>query len=399
MTAFALAWRSTTRSRARAILAIVGIAVIGALLFDMLLLSRGLLVSFGDLLNDAGFDVRIVAGEGFSRVPVPRSFALAAAVRALPGVDDVEVVRAEEGRAQAGNGAVQRLTIVGRTPSRTSPWRLLEGRDASGTDPAGPCAGVVDRPLANVMSLTVGTVVQVTATPGGARTALPPLVCRVDGIADFDFSAAGEHAFGTSMATLQRALGETTPGDADVVLIQTSAGADREGVVRAIDRLRPDVRAYSNEAVLEQFNRNGFAYFRQISLVLSTLTTAFAFLLVATLLTVSLNQRLGEIAALRAVGIRRWRIASMLWWESALLVGTGALAAVPLGGAIAVALDRILRQMPGLPGGLHFFVFDRRALFVHVAVFAVTACASAAYPIWLAARLPIAETLRREVVG
>jgi ABC-type lipoprotein release transport system permease subunit len=32
-------------------------------------------------------------------------------------------------------------------------------------------------------------------------------------------------------------------------------------------------------------------------------------------------------------------------------------------------------------------------------VFGVTAAASAAYPIWLAARLPIAETLRREVVG
>ena len=70
MTPFALAWRTTTRYRARAILAIVGVAVIGALLFDMLLLSRGLLVSFARLLDAEGFDVRIVASQGLTRVLV-----------------------------------------------------------------------------------------------------------------------------------------------------------------------------------------------------------------------------------------------------------------------------------------------------------------------------------------
>ena len=45
-------------------LAVGGVAVIGALLFDMLLLSRGLLVSFRDLLDTAGFDIRVVASEG-----------------------------------------------------------------------------------------------------------------------------------------------------------------------------------------------------------------------------------------------------------------------------------------------------------------------------------------------
>src|SRR5262249_504912 len=51
MTSFGLAWRSTRRYRVRAILAVAGVAIIGALLFDMLLLSRGLLESFADLLR------------------------------------------------------------------------------------------------------------------------------------------------------------------------------------------------------------------------------------------------------------------------------------------------------------------------------------------------------------
>ena len=125
----------------------------------------------------------------------------------------------------------------------------------------------------------------------------------------------------------------------------------------------------------------------------------FAFLLVATLLTVSVNQRLGEIAALRAIGIGRRRIASMLLWESALLVGGGGLLALPLGELLAGWLDRILREMPGLPEQLHFFVFEPRALAIHLVVLATTAVVAAGYPVWLATRLPIAATLRREVVG
>jgi putative ABC transport system permease protein len=257
---------------------------------------------------------------------------------------------------------------------------------------------VVDRALPAAVGAAVGSSVRVTAQPGGA-TALPPVDCRIIGIADFGFSAAGEHTVATTMHALERAMGETRSGPAEVILVSTASDADRAETLRTIRRLRPDVRAYSNADVVEQFNRNGFAYFRQISVVLSTLTTAFAFLLVATLLTVSINQRLGEIAALRALGIARRRIAGMLFWESALLVGSGAVAAVPLGAALAAGLDSLLRQMPGLPEGLHFFVFEPRALAVHAAVFATTAAASAAYPIWLASRLPIAETLRREVVG
>ena len=49
----------------------------------------------------------------------------------------------------------------------------------------------------------------------------------------------------------------------------------------------------------------------------------FTFLLVTTLLTVSVNQRLGEVAALRALGFARRRVVSDLIWESMLLVGAG----------------------------------------------------------------------------
>ena len=150
---------------------------------------------------------------------------------------------------------------------------------------------------------------------------------------------------------------------------------------------------------MEQFNQNAFSYFRQISTVLSSMTLAFAFLLIATLLTMSVNQRLGEVAALRALGFPRRRIAANLLWESALLVGVGGLAALPVGGLLAIVLDRILRQMPGVPARLHFFVFEPRTIVLHAALLSVTGVLAALYPIWLATRLPIAATLRREILS
>jgi ABC-type lipoprotein release transport system permease subunit len=55
--------------------------------------------------------------------------------------------------------------------------------------------------------------------------------------------------------------------------------------------------------------------------------------------------------------------------------------------------------MPGLPAEMHFFVFQADALVLQVALLATTAVLAALYPMRIVARLPIAETLRNEVVS
>jgi putative ABC transport system permease protein len=133
--------------------------------------------------------------------------------------------------------------------------------------------------------------------------------------------------------------------------------------------------------------------------VLATVTLFFGFLLIAVLLTVSVNQRLGEIAALRAVGLSRSRVSAGVLWESVMLVGAGGLLALPLGAALSVWLDAILRTLPGLPADLHFFVFEPRALYLYLLLLAVASVGAAVYPMRIVAVLPIAATLRREVVS
>lgn len=400
MTSLLLASRTVRRYRAQTLLAIAGVAVIGALLFDMLLLSRGLLLSFGDLLNRAGFDIRIVGGAGMTaRVPIDQSAALVAAIRGLPDVDRVGAVRIRPATMVVRTDLRDDVTVIGTDDAAAGGWTLVSGADLSApASPATDCPLLAGGALAARLGIGPGSIVHLTFEQPGVKSVLPAVACRVVGTAQFAFGSTGDDTVATTLDAFHRASGESAAGDADVILVASRAGATARAL-DAIHRLRPGVRAYSNDQVVEQFNRNGFAYFQQISFVLSALTMAFAFMLVATLLTVSVNQRLGEIAALRAIGIRRGTIASMLMWESVLLVGAGGLLALPLGEALAQILDRILRQMPGLPEQLHFFVFEPRALVIHAAVFALTAVAAAAYPIWLTTRLAIAATLRREVVG
>ena len=402
MSPFGFAWRGLTRQPARAVLGIAGITAVGALLFDMLLLSRGLLVSFRDLLEAQDFDIRVVAAEGsmVHRPPIADATSLAEAIARLPEVRRVTLLRTESAQAIVPGGDHLRIALVGTTSAAAgSVWTMTSGASLPTVTAAGaPPPLVISTRLASELQLEPGSELQLRLFRPGTASALPLVAARVIGAAQFTFEAADEYTVATTMEGFAAAAGTRESTVAEMVLVSSQKGAGAAAAA-AIARLRPDVRALSNEQVMEQFNENAFSYFRQISTVLSSMTLAFAFLLIATLLTMSVNQRLGEVAALRALGFPRRRIAANLLWESVLLVGVGGVAALPVGGLLALALDRILRQMPGVPERLHFFVFEPRTVVLHAVLLSVTGALAAVYPIWLATSLPIAATLRREILS
>ena len=404
MSAWSLAWRTVVHNPARACLAIGGVAVIGALLFNMLLLSRGLLLSFRDLLDTAGYDVRVLANEGspIHREPLAGAPSLAEEIGRLPSVRRVALIRSDSAMAlPPGRDAdAVNVTLIGSTERQLGgAWDIVKGSPLPAEAHPGEAVPlIVSTKLAARQRLAPGSPLRIRV--GGGASVLPSLDCRVVGIGSFTFESADDYTVATTMAGFAAAHGAPDGKDeADLVLVASAPEAGPEAAAKAIAALRPDVRVYSNAQVVEQFNARAFSYFRQISVVLSTITLTFAFLLVATLLTMSVNQRLGEVAALRALGFPRRRIAANLLCESALLVGVGGIAALPLGGALAIVLDRILRDMPGVPERLHFFVFEMNTVVLHAALLTATGILAALYPIWLAARLPIAATLRKEIVS
>jgi putative ABC transport system permease protein len=258
---------------------------------------------------------------------------------------------------------------------------------------------LIDEPARRALGVEPGARVRLRGRCTARDAGLPPVEFRVAGIVDFKFGSLDRAVAVTVPEAFARACATAPEDEADLLLVASRPEAGTAAALAAIRQAAPRLHAFSNSQLVSRVEATDFSYFRQISFALVVVTLFFAFLLIATLLTVSVNQRFGEIAALRAIGFTRRRVVADLVWESALFVGTGGLLAIPLGLALASWLDRILRSMPGFPEHLRFFVFGPRAALAYVALLGVTALAAATYPVLLAARLPIAATLRRETVG
>lgn len=407
MRALAFAFRSLVRQPARAALGILGVTAVGALLFDMLLLSQGLIVSMADLLERTGFDVRVTTTAELPRSapPIEGATSAVSSIAGLPQVKNaiairfVDVTIDHPGREPI-TGTMQ--GVIGTA----HPWSVLRGRDittrgsglgvrSSITNRHAPV--VINQHLAGALGVEPGGTITVNASCESELDVLPPVTLEVTGVASFPFELSAERTLAADMQTLDAACGGNGADQAHMVVVTSTGNAD--DTANAIQRSRPDLRAATNAQMLGRIEQGGFTYFRQISTVLTTVTIAFALLLICVLLTVSVNQRLGEIAALRALGFSRSRVVADVLAESVLIVGTGGVLSLPAGLVLASWLDRILKRMPNIPADLHFFVFEPGALSIHVVLLVVTAVAAALYPMTIVARLPIAATLRDEVTS
>jgi putative ABC transport system permease protein len=133
----------------------------------------------------------------------------------------------------------------------------------------------------------------------------------------------------------------------------------------------------------------------QIKIVrtMSWFTSTFAIVIgaigVMNTMAMTVFERRGEIASLRAIGWRKWRIAQLIVSESLLLSVIGAIVGTALGiGAIQLLTH--WRRTSGLVQG----DISLRAICEGACVAIAIALAGAAYPAWRCSRLPIAETLR-----
>ena len=394
MTALPFAWRSLVRQPARSTLGVLGVAAVGALLFDMLLLSEGLVVSMRDLFERMGFDIRIIATDQLpaGSPDIRNASMLAAKIAALPTVQSALTIRTEDADFATTAASTNDGSIVGIGEGAPPPWTVLRGRDLRGSHEL-----VLNQHAAETLHVEPGAMVSVRATCAGGSEAPPSLQFRVVGIAELPFEAPEESAAGTTAASLSEACGTPQADVADFVAVTSTGNPD--AAAADIAAIGADLRVFTNEQAIGQLQQGGFTYFRQISTVLSTITISFALLLITVLLTVSVNQRLGEVAALRALGFSRNRVVLDVLCESALIVGIGGLLSLPLGVLMATWLDGILKRMPGIPAELHFFVFEPKALLVHGSLLAATAIIAALYPMRIVARLPIAATLRTEVIS
>jgi putative ABC transport system permease protein len=115
--------------------------------------------------------------------------------------------------------------------------------------------------------------------------------------------------------------------------------------------------------------------------------------------TVSVNERIGEITVMRALGVSKAHVVQQIVLEGVVITLSGALVGLALGLATARYLNGILASFPGLPVAIDFFLFQPKAVWTSLGLLSLSGIAAGVYPSLRAASLPIATTLREEAIA
>jgi len=400
-----LATAALVRHRTRTLLAILGVAVSAALLLDMVMLAGGMRESFGDLLMVRGYQLRL-APKGTlpfdSEATIAGAAELVAALRARSDVAAVSPVLggqlhvlAEGGADTAATAPPRAVTFaLGIEPAVQGDYERTGGADVARDDQV-----VANDAFLRAARAEVGDTIDVAA---GFDPQLRAYAARrrvaIVGTARFFYMPAGQAAVALPLATLQALRGPEGQDRVSLLMARVRDGADVEATRAAIERTQPRVSAISTATALAQVEQR-LSYFRQLAFVLGAISLVIGFLLVTTLVTVSVNERVGEIAVLRAIGVSRLHVVQQIVIEGAALSLSGAALGLALGRVTARDLNAILADFPGRPAAFEFFVFQPAAAWRALGLLVLSGVAAGVYPSWRAASLPIAGTLREEAVG
>ncbi len=393
-----LAAAALLRHRGRTLLAVLGVAVASAMLLDMVMLSTGMRESFGALLDESGFQLRVTPK---GTIPFDTEATIGGAseiARLLASNPDIATVAPVLGAAlhvtRADDGQATSAVGLGVDPAAQGDYELVEGANATGADDIVANDVLLERAGARVgdtISVATGYDPQLRSHTGRRRLV-------VAGRARFRYLAADQAAAALPLSTLQAMGGAGQADRVSLFMVRVRDGTDVEGVQRWVAEQVPRVTTLSTAAALAMMEER-LSYFRQLAFILGAVSLTVGFLLVTTLVTVSVNERIGEIAVLRAIGVSRLNVVRQVVLESLAISASGALLGLGLGLVTGRWLNTILSDFPGLPAGIDFFPFQPGAAFRALGLLVVAGVIAAVYPSWRAASLPVAATLRSEAVA
>jgi len=391
-----IAWglKSLGRQPLRTALSLAGIAVASAMLLDMVMLSGGIDQSFSDLVLRRGYQIRLTPK---GTLPFDTEATMAGAseiVAALRRDPAVEAAGAVLGTSLYGRATDTLVTLFGYgvEPEAQSLYQVTAGRDLAPDDTD---AVLLSEPAARLLGAGVGDTVtlvgrldpQVVTAAVGRRTV-------VRGMVHWIYDYRGQPSVGTLLPVMQR-LARQGHDRASIIVVKALEDRRVPALAASLRARYPQIEVNSVADLVAHF-RERLVYFRQLSFILGSMSLIVTVLLIATLLTITVNERLGEIATLRAIGVSRTTVVGQVLAEGTTLTLIGAVLGILLGLVTARYLDAILTSFPGLPASFSFFVPRADVLSLAALVLLATGSLAGLYPAWLASRAPIAATLRAE---
>ncbi len=389
-----LAWASLRRHTSRTLLAILGVAVAAAMLLDMVMMSTGLRESFRELLMSRGFQLRI-APKGTLPFDTDATIGdvarIVATLRLNKDIITISPVLGSTIHVPIGTRTFTSATL-GANPAVQGDYELVSGKD-----PIAPNEIAVNNDFVAATGVRAGDTIQVsTGYDPQLRTYSDSRAMVVTGQVRFLYGAANQLATAMNLSTVQEMVG--LDDKASLFMIKVRDDADVEEARAWIERSVPEVSALSIATALEQVDQR-LSYFRQLAFILGTVSLFVGFLLVTTLITVSVNERVGEITVMRALGVSKGHIVQQIVLEGMVITLAGAFAGLGLGLVTARYLNGILASFPGLPVAIDFFLFQPKAAWMSLGLLSLSGIAAGVYPSWRAASLPIATTLREEAIA
>jgi putative ABC transport system permease protein len=392
----ALVQASLIRHRARTILAVLGVAVATAMLLDMVMLATGMRESFRELLLSQGYDIRL-APKGTLPFDTDATIAGVSAItnllRTNPDIREISPVLGGSIHIPVGARDIS-AAVLGIDPSVQGDYEFVSGRDVTTAD-----AIVANDYLLKKLGARFGDTLNVavgydpqTRTYSGQRKLV------LTGKARFIYGATEQSAAAVRRETLEALGGGAQRDRASLFMVRVRKGANPDSVRSWIATRIPSVTAISVATAIAEVDQR-LSYFRQLAFILGAVSLFVGFLLVTTLVTVSVNERAGEIAVMRAIGVSRAHVVQQIVIEGVVISLVGAIIGLGLGLVTARYLNSILSAFPGLPMAIDFFLFQPRAAWSALGLLVGSGIVAGIYPAWRAASLPIAETLRREAIA
>ena len=392
----ALAQASLIRHRARTMLAVLGVAVATAMLLDMVMLATGMRESFRELILSKGFDIRLTPKGTLpfdTDATIPGVSAIVSVLRANPDIREISPVLGGSIHILVGARDVS-SAVLGVDPTVQGDYEFLSGRDITTPD-----AIVANDYLLNKLGARFGDTLTVAAGyDPQTRTYSGQRKLVLTGKARFIYGATEQSASAVRRETLEALGGGARRDRASLFMVRVRKGANPDSVRNWIFTQIPSVSTISVATAIAEVDQR-LSYFRQLAFILGAVSLFVGFLLVTTLVTVSVNERAGEIAVMRAIGVSRSHVVQQIVIEGVAISLVGAIIGLGLGLITARYLNSILSAFPGLPMAIDFFLFQPRAAWSAVGLLVASGILAGVYPAWRAASLPIAESLRREAIA
>ncbi|MEZ5179140.1 MAG: FtsX-like permease family protein [Acidimicrobiales bacterium] len=297
---------------------------------------------------------------------------VAAQLAALPEVGVATGVRAGSADDRSGGGAISYVAIDPRTAGRLFDLKMVHGSVGD----LGDDGILVQDDVARHRHLSVGDTIDLGLLDGDVREVEVQGTYREDDLAgDYVVSHGLHEASGADQFDFS-------------VFVSRADGVDEATARRAIERVTdrfPNADVQSRSEYVEDQARQ-IDQLVNLMYGLLGLAVLIALLSIANSISLSIHERTRELGLLRAVGMTRHQVATMIRWEAAIVAclgtATGAVLGVVFGWAISVTLRG---------DGLTEFDLPLRSIVVIVGISVAGGVLASIRPAWRASHL---DTLR-----